>query len=345
MAIDADSCGTGTRLLLERRCHMKILITGATGYIGNAAAQAFRKDGHAVSGLARSEDTAARLGRDGFGVAAGDFADPASLATAIADANPDVVVSTASAGAGGGNADTFRVDRDAVLAMLRALGDHGKSLVFTSGSAVFGVFAAGERSQHVFDENTVLPLPPEIFAPRSAHVPDILVGSFGAAMAARVETEKAVAMAHGVRGIVIRPGNVYGHGGSFDLPAQIEMARARGIAPHTGAGETTQGYVHIDDLAELYRLAVVHGAKGSAFHGVAGEVKQKDLAAAISRMISAGNRTDSLTLEEMYGAGGSAGISLSVNKRLSADQTREQLGWTPSRTDILHDIEFGSYAH
>jgi nucleoside-diphosphate-sugar epimerase len=164
-------------------------------------------------------------------------------------------------------------------------------------------------------------------------------------MAARVETEKAVAMARGVRGIVIRPGNVYGHGGSFDLPAQIEMARARGVAPHMGAGGTTQGYVHIDDLAELYRLAVVRGAKASAFHGVAGEVSQKDLAAAVSRMIGAGDRTDSLTLKEMYGTAGSAGISLSINKRLSADQTREQLGWTPSRTDILHDVEFGSYAH
>jgi nucleoside-diphosphate-sugar epimerase len=152
-------------------------------------------------------------------------------------------------------------------------------------------------------------------------------------------------MAPGVRGIVIRPGNVYGHGGSFDLPAQIRMARERGVAPHMGAGGTTQGCVHIDDLAELYRLAVVRGAKGSAFHGVAGEVNQKELAAAVSRMIGAGDRTDSLTLEEMYGAGGSAGISLSINKRLSADQTREQLGWTPSRTDILHDVEFGSYAH
>jgi nucleoside-diphosphate-sugar epimerase len=323
---------------------MKILVTGATGYLGNAAAQALRKDGHAVSGLARSEATAARLCRDGFGAVTGDFADPASLASAIADADPDVVVSTASAGAGGGDADTFRVDRDAVLAMLHALGDHGKSLIFTSGSAVFGVLGAGEQSGHVFDENTVLPLPPEIFAPPSAHVPDIFVAGFGAAMAARVATEKAVTMASGVRGIVIRPGNVYGHGGSYDVPAQIEMARARGVAPHMGAGGTTHGYVHIDDLAELYRLAVVRGTKGSAFHGVAGEVRQKDLAAAISRMIGAGDRTDSLTLEEMYGAGGSAGISLSANKRLSADLTCAQLRWEPRRTDILHDVEFGSYA-
>jgi len=32
---------------------MNILVTGATGYIGGAAAQALRRAGYAVSGLAR----------------------------------------------------------------------------------------------------------------------------------------------------------------------------------------------------------------------------------------------------------------------------------------------------
>jgi hypothetical protein len=43
-------------------------------------------------------------------------------------------------------------------------------------------------------------------------------------------------------------------------------------------------------------------------------------------------------------AGVGSGISLVVNKRLSSDKTRQLTGWTPSRRDILHDIEHGSYA-
>ena len=39
---------------------MKILVTGATGYIGGAAAKALRLRGHQVSGLARSESSAAK---------------------------------------------------------------------------------------------------------------------------------------------------------------------------------------------------------------------------------------------------------------------------------------------
>ncbi len=61
-------------------------------------------------------------------------------------------------------------------------------------------------------------------------------------------------------------------------------------------------------------------------------------------MIGAGDRTASLRFEEMYAAGGPVGVSLSLNKRMSSDKTRRLLGWSPTRKDILHNIEFGSYA-
>jgi hypothetical protein len=37
------------------------------------------------------------------------------------------------------------------------------------------------------------------------------------------------------------------------------------------------------------------------------------------------------------------GISLSLNKRLSSDKTRQLLEWKPKRADILNDISTGSY--
>jgi hypothetical protein len=46
----------------------------------------------------------------------------------------------------------------------------------------------------------------------------------------------------------------------------------------------------------------------------------------------------------MLAAAGSVGISMSLNKRLSAAKTREITGWSPTRTDILQDVETGSYA-
>ena len=118
--------------------------------------------------------------------------------------------------------------RDAVCAIQSALRRPEQALVFTSGSAVFGVFNGGEETRVVYDEDSRAPLPASTFAPASAGVHPLLVAGFGDAMAARVETEQEVLRHAGTRGIVIRPGLVYGRGGSYDVPAVISRARERG---------------------------------------------------------------------------------------------------------------------
>jgi len=321
---------------------MKILVTGATGYIGGAAAEAFLRAGHEVSGLARSEQAARRLVAAGIIPVAGDFTDASSLVKAVETA--DAIVSTASIASVEATPQGFADDRTAVDAMLRAIRGTGKTLIFTSGSAVVGTFGQGEASETLFDEDVDLPLPQSVFAPETAGVPQALIAGFGAAMAARIQTEKDVLGTAGIRGIVIRPGLVYGAGGSYDLPGLIRVARAHGAAPQLGDGALIQGYVHIDDLAELYRLAVEDGVPGSTFHGATAEVSLGDLARAVSQLIGAHGRTEDFTLAQMFAAGGSIGISLSLNKRLSSDKTRRALGWKPTRTDILDDVAYGSYA-
>jgi hypothetical protein len=96
---------------------------------------------------------------------------------------------------------------------------------------------------------------------------------------------------------------------------------------------------------------------------------------AINRLIGAGERTEHLSLERMLGLNPAArvgltltkrlsvntirkignsftppptagsGISVSLNKRMSARKTRELLDWSPTRADILRDIESGSYTN
>jgi nucleoside-diphosphate-sugar epimerase len=354
---------------------MKVLITGATGYIGRAAAEALLARGHRVLALARSTRSADTARSRGLEPVEGDFSELASLHTAITQSRPDAVVSTASVGASGGDtAATFARDRDAVRAMQEALAAFGGALIFTSGSAVFGIFNSGRATHTVFDEDAHLPLPTTTFAPPDAQVPAMLVAGFGRAMAARVETEQTVLADPRVRGVVVRPGLVYGRGGSLDIPALIARARARGRAGHWGPGTTTQSFVHVDDLAQLYCLAVEHAPRGAILHATIDDVTQRELARAVSRMLGAGDHTDSLTLGDMLDmdtatrlglslagrlpaplrrgiagrlappAGVRSGMSLVVNKRLSSNKTRQQTGWTPGRRDILDDIEYGSYA-
>jgi nucleoside-diphosphate-sugar epimerase len=340
---------------------MKVLVTGATGYLGAVAADALANRGHQVLGLARSERSASALRERGFEPVMGDFGDPVSLANAVHESRPDVVVSTASVGGAGGDRAVFARDGEAVRAMRDALTDHGGALVFTSGSAVFGVFNGGDATDTIYDEDARLPLPPSVFAPASAAVHPLLAAGFGEAMAARVETEQAVLADGDVRGVVVRPGLVYGRGGNSDLRSLIDRARADGRAGHWGSGGTTQSYVHVEDLAELFCLAAEFALHGAILHGVAADVTQRDLARAINRMIGTDERTDSLSLLQMLGidagtagdigasftppATAASGISLSLNKRLSSENTRKLLDWSPKRADIDEDIAFGSYAN
>jgi nucleoside-diphosphate-sugar epimerase len=353
---------------------MKVLVTGATGYIGSAAADALAAKGHQVLGLARSERSAGALRARGIEPTPGDFGDPASLASAIREARPDAVVSTASVGASSGDtAATFARDRDAVRAMREALATHGGTLVFTSGSAVFGTFNGGNATDTVYPEDSPLPLPESVFAPRSSGVHPLMVAGFGDAMAARVQTEHTVLADGPGRGVVVRPGLVYGRGGNPDLTSLIERARSAGRAGHWGSGGTLQSYVHVEDLAELYSLAVERAPHGAILHGAVADVSQRELALAINRLIGADERTERLSLEQMLGMNAVArvaltltrplpvgairavgnsftpppsagsGISLSLNKRLASARTRQLLGWTPTHTDILRDLELGSY--
>jgi nucleoside-diphosphate-sugar epimerase len=133
---------------------MKVLVTGATGYLGAVAAEALAIRGHQVLGLARSERSANALRKRGIEPVMGDFGDPVNLTNAVHDARPDVVVSTASVGGASGDQAAFARDGEAVRAIREALTDHGGALVFTSGSAVFGVFNGGDATDTVYDEDT-----------------------------------------------------------------------------------------------------------------------------------------------------------------------------------------------
>lgn len=339
---------------------MKVLVTGATGYLGAAAATALAAREHEVVGVARSQRSASALRERGIRPVPGDFGDPVSLAGAVHETRPDVVVSTASVGGTSGDKAAFTRDREAVRGMREALANYGGALVFTSGSAVFGTFNDGEATDTVYDEDAPLPLPESVFAPAAAGVHPLLVAGFADAMAARIDTERAVLADDGVRGIVVRPGLVYGNGGNSDLKFLIDRARVAGRAGHWGSGGTTQSYVHVDDLAELFCLAAEHAPPRAILHGVTADVTQRELATAINQLIGAGEQTERLSLEQMLGitadtvvdVGGTftpppttaSGISLSLNKRLSSENTRRLLDWSPKRTDIWDDIAYGSYA-
>lgn len=58
---------------------MKMLVTGATGFIGSHLAERLLVSGHEVRGLVRTPEKGAELSRLGVELVRGDVTDPASL--------------------------------------------------------------------------------------------------------------------------------------------------------------------------------------------------------------------------------------------------------------------------
>lgn len=298
---------------------MKVFIVGATGYIGGTVAHRLQADGHEIAGLARSEGSASALTERGIAPVRGSLADVDILAAAAGDA--DAVINAASAD------DPF-----SALALAQALRGTGKRLIHTSGSSVVADTANGEHSGPVFSEDTP-------FDPHPAR-------------AGRIAIDRAVlrSASDGVHSVVICPGLIYGEGrgahrDSVQVPNLIAASRARGAGVHIGAGRNVWSNLHIDDVADLFALALERAPAGSFFFAESGEQSMKQTAEAISRLLGFDGATVGLTQAEaiaLWGPG-PALVSLASNSRVSADKARGMLGWKPSRGSLSEEIETGWY--
>jgi nucleoside-diphosphate-sugar epimerase len=299
---------------------MKVFITGATGYIGGSLADALLHAGHAVSGLVRSSENADALAKLGVTPVFGTLDDADMLARVARDA--DVTVNAANAH-----------HREAAEAMLNALEGSGKAFIHTSGSSIVGTRARGELRVEVFDEDT--PFTPS------------------AARAARVEIDKMVrgAAERGVRALVIAPSLIYGRGRglnphSMQVPWLIQVAKKYGIAKYIGPGENRWSNVHIDDLVQLYLLAIEKTPGGAFYFAENGENSMREMCEAISRMLGFGGRTQSMTVEEAAAewGEGAANDTMGSNSRVRAKRARAELGWRPHEKSLIEEIERGCYA-
>jgi nucleoside-diphosphate-sugar epimerase len=291
---------------------MRVFLTGATGYIGSAVADRLRAAGHELTGLARSDAAADRLTAAGIQPVRGDFSEPKSVASAARSA--DGVISLAT---------TYdpAVDGPAIDAILEALAGSDKPLVYTSG-----IWSHGNTGDVVVDESTP-PKPAALVEWRQAVEDRVLAGA-----------------RRGIRTIVIRPAIVYGRAGG--IPAGfVDSARKEGAARFVGTGQNRWPFVHVDDLADLYLLALERAPAGSLLLGVSGPSHPvRDVAAAASRGAGAGGRTAAWPLEEARKKLGAYADALVLDQQASGRRARETLGWKPQRPDVLEDVERGSYA-
>ncbi|WP_084355832.1 NAD-dependent epimerase/dehydratase family protein [Novosphingobium lentum] len=295
---------------------MNTFVIGANGYLGSHVAAELKAHGHAVSGLARSGELAAQLATRGVTPFPGLLTEPATLERIAREFDGIVFAPVVP----------FEEEGPALATLLGTLKGSGKPFLFTSGTGVLSIPAQdGAWHQESFAED------------------DPYVARHWLSL--RVETENLVRAAHtdGVRAIVMRPPQIWGNGGSKQVPAIFESVEKTGAACYIGAGLNLYTHVHVEDLARQYRLAIETGTAGALYHAVAGEVNWRTLAEAVAQVMDCATR--SVTYAEACDIWGEmyADLFFAVSSRSRCVRGRADLGWAPTKFDLVEDIRTGSY--
>jgi nucleoside-diphosphate-sugar epimerase len=295
-----------------------VFITGGSGLTGPAIVAELIAGGHTVTGLARSDEAAARLAALGAKSLPGSLEDLDSLRQG-AEAS-DGVIHMAFGGSFGDPEDLVRRDVAATRALGQALVGSGRPLVTTSGTLVM---PAGRVSIE-----TDAPDPGSI-----AHF--------------RIPGEQACLdfAAQGVRSSVVRLApTVHGPGDFGFIPALIAAARRTGRSAYSDDGASRWPAVHRLDAATLYRLALEQAPAGTALHG-AGEsaITLQTIAHQIGRIL--GLPVVSLTHEQFGQHLGNPFLArcFATDAPVSSARTRELLDWAPTHPTLLEDLETGDY--
>lgn len=282
---------------------MKIFVTGAAGFIGGSIAAGLVRAGHQVVGLVRKQEQLQELASIGVTGVVGTL-DDRDLLIAQAKA-ADAVINAASSD-----------NRAAVEAFVEALAGSGKVFLHTSGSSIVSDASGGEATDRVYVEDQ-LPAPTVDKAARVA-IDDLVLA----------------AASKGVRSAVLCNTLIYGDGAlprdSVQLPRLIKQARKSGIVRHVGRGLNIWSNVHIDDMVDLYLLALEKTEAGAFYFVESGEASFRDMSAAIARALGLGEPQD-WPLEQAKEEWGyeMASYALGSNSRVRGQRARTQLGWKP----------------
>jgi len=141
---------------------------------------------------------------------------------------------------------------------------------------------------------------------------------------------------------------IYGHGlglprESVQLPRLIRQARKSGVVRHVGPGRNIWSNVHIDDVVELYRLALDKTPAGTFYFVESGEASFREMTEAIAKAMHLGPAQD-WPLDQAIGEWGyeMASYGLGSNSRVRGTRARDLLGWKPTHTSVIdwitHDM-------
>jgi len=290
---------------------MRVFLTGATGFIGSVIIEELRAAGHQVTGLARSDEAAARLAEWGVEMRRGDVADPEGLAQAARAS--DGVIHCAFGHDFSKYLEMGEIDLRAVSAMADALAGTGKPLLVTSGMTASTPGRASTEADPAQTEGM-------------------------ASVRGRPEAMALSASESGVRSMVVRlPPSVHDLEQQGLVTQLIATARESGVSAYVGDGGNRWPAVHRRDAARLFRLGLERGKPGERLHAVGEEgVTLRSIAEAIGEKL--GLQTRSLGADEAAGHFGWLALPISNDMPASGAVTQQSVGWRPTGPGLLEGL-------
>jgi nucleoside-diphosphate-sugar epimerase len=281
---------------------LKVLVTGASGFLGGPVCEQLGAAGHDVAALARRPGSAPAGTRE----VAGDLTDGASLTAALAAERPECVVHLAAENGSQRSAEKIReANVDGTGRLLDACRS-ADSPRFVLASTV----VTGDAGGRVLDEDSDLPV--ETAYGRS-----------------KQECERMVRES-GLDSVVIRPSHVYGPGGWY-VEEFVKRLRQPGRFAVIGSGENVWDVVRVEDVAAAFVLGVDRAPARSTYHVADDEpISFYDFIALTAEALGVGPpRRVPAWLARL--AGGRDPIAAVVRSARSSNaRIKRELGWAPS---------------
>ncbi|MEJ8284468.1 SDR family oxidoreductase [Curtobacterium citreum] len=296
---------------------MHVFVTGASGWIGSHTVDDLLAAGHTVTGLARSDASAAALEAKGVTVVRGDLDDLDAIRRGAADA--EGVLHLANKHDWANATATNASERAAVETIGAALVGTDRPFVLASGVAGL---AEGRPSTEADDNPFV--------------GPDSMRGGS--------ENRGFDFVDQGVRTIAARfAPTTHGTGDHGFIAAIVGAARQRGVSGYVGDGTNSWSAVHVTDAARLVRLGLEQAPAGTRLHAVAETaIPTRAIAEAIGEVL--GLPVTSIDPADADAHFGFIGRFFGMEMSATSEATRELLGWQPTGPGLLEDIAAGAYS-
>lgn len=291
---------------------MKVVLTGATGFVGSHVLSELHSHGHEVTALVRDDAQAKVVAARGATPAVADLYDQPTIESLLSSA--DGAIHTASPG----DATSANLDSAVVDAVTSAFDGTGKPYLQVSGLWVYG--------------------------PNSA-ITEASAFNAPALVSWKEPIERRVLDAKGMRGAVIVSGVAYGDGGG-GIPGLL-LGSPRDSAGNLimlGTGQQHWATVHAADLADFFRRVLEDdGARGRYVIGNGVNTTVAELTEAAAVAVGAPGAVPGSDEEARARLGDYFAEVLLLDQATDAAKARADLGWRPSRPSLADEFRHGSY--